>query len=387
MAIKNAVKGSYYIRVRDSGWFLWHQSWDAGKRIQARVDGKAYLEFGFKAEMSVDEAKARCVQLNKERSLIREKIRVSAKRVTELRTIDEMLFPQVNVEAFQELLEDENFGSTTHLSKLYIHFNFIQKMCNELRILPVEYKDSTKKIYKYFMKKKISVNYAGRLISLLNRWGKFVSKHNGTFYDVVSVPKGRERSAIADAQLTKEGKDTELGVRQASLPLTPVILKKSKDKLSVEQYNWLFISVWLGLRPEEIEELHDESTYRVEFMIKRKLKVLHVYQGKLQSIAENKRWKAIPIVFPEQEECLTIISEGTFKKPLYKTMRKYVGKGITLYGGRKNFVDMMLSLDQKLEDISMWLGHKDISTTWQDYKDKNQVGFTETEVTKTKAAK
>lgn len=189
MSIQKNIKGSYYIRVRDSGWYLWHQGWIDGKRAQTAVDKKAFREFGFKKEMSVEDAKAKCVQLNKERSLVREKIRVAAKRVTELKSIDETLFPQASVEAFQELLEDENFGSTEHLSKLYSHFTFIQQMCNSLRILPIEYKDNARKIYKYFIKKKISINYAGRIISLLNRWGKFVSKQNGTYFDTVPVPK------------------------------------------------------------------------------------------------------------------------------------------------------------------------------------------------------
>lgn len=171
---------------------------------------------------------------------------------------------------------------------------------------------------------------------------------------------------------------TELGVRTESQPLTPAKLESVKDKLIPEQYNWLLLSVWFGLRPEEVEGLHVEKRFRVDFHIKKKIKVLHVYQTKLQGISEDKRWKAIPIIFPEQEACIDIIAEGNFKKPLYKTMRKHIGKGISLYGGRKGFVDLMLSLDQKIENISIWLGHKDISTTWKHYKDKQEIEFTDT---------
>ena len=381
------IKGTYYIRVRSAGWYVWYKYYEDGKSLREKVDSKAIRDLGFRNEMSVDEAKAHCTQLNKERSLRREKIRKSAKRVTELKTINETLFPQERVAEFQELLSEENFGSDIHLKKLNSHFNFIQNLCNDLRIMPDEYRESAKKIYKYFIKKKVSPNYAGRLISLLNRWGKFVSKINGTFFEEVLVPRGRERSAIADAQQTKSGKDTELGVRTESRPLTPEILNNAKDKLKTEQYNWLYLSVWLGLRPEEVELLKDSKRFKIEYYPKKKVQVLHVYQSKLQSISADKRWKFIPIIFSEQQVCLDIIQSGNFKKPIYKIMRKYIGNGISLYGGRKGFVDLMLSRDQKLEDISMWLGHKDISTTWAHYKDKNEINYTQTPETHLKLVK
>jgi hypothetical protein len=119
------------------------------------------------------------------------------------------------------------------------------------------------------------------------------------------------------------------------------------------------LSIWLGLRPEEIDSLHDKSKFKIEFLKDKKISVIKVYQSKLQSISRDRRWKLIPLIFPEQTKCLEIIESGEFKRPLHKTVRKYCGQGITLYGGRKGFVDLMLSLEQKLEDIS---------TTWQSYK-------------------
>ncbi|MFV8258272.1 hypothetical protein ACNQKP_10710 [Bdellovibrio bacteriovorus] len=320
--------------------------------------------------------------LNKDNFKEAEKIRVAAKRTEELVSLHAGLFPDEYIQAFKEKLKEENFGSNRHLLKLYSHFNFIQQMCIQLKIEPKDYKEASKKIYKYFVERKISVNYSARIISLLNRWGLFVSRKQRSFYDEVPVPRGREQSAIADAQKTKRGTETDLGVRQESLPLTPAKLEKAKKFLIPEQYNWLKLSVWFGLRPEEVDMLVDEKKFRLEFNLKNKIHVLHVYQSKLQSVAEDKRWKKIPIVFKEQQECLDVISAGSFKRPLHKTVRKYVGKGVTLYGGRKNFVDMMMEKGQKLEDISLWLGHASIETTWSHYKDKDQVNFVETSETK-----
>lgn len=375
--------GSYYLKkTKNAQWTLYKQSYEDGKRKQERVPDLAYRELGLDPKIPYIKAHEIVRALNKDNFKEAEKIRVAAKRTEELVSLHAGLFPDEHIQAFKDKLDEENFGSPQHLLKLYSHFNFIQKMCIKLKLEPKDYKESSKKIYKYFIEQKISVNYSARIISLLNRWGLFVSRKRNSFYEEVPVPRGREQSAIADAQKTKRGTETELGVRQESLPLTPEKLEKAKKFLIPEQYNWLKLSIWFGLRPEEVDMLADEKKYRLEYNLKNKIHVLHVYQSKLQSVAEDKRWKKIPIVFDQQQECLEIISSGMFKRPLHKTVRKYAGKGITLYGGRKNFVDMMMEKGQKLEDISLWLGHASIETTWAHYKDKDQVNFVETAETK-----
>lgn len=374
----NQIKGSYYIRIRPSGWYVWYQTSNEGKRAFEKVADLALPELGFKSSMSVDDAKARCVQLNKERSLIREKIRISAKRVTSIQSTNEVLFPQADLAEFQELITDENFGSDYYLKNLNYQFNYIQKMCTKLRIQPFEYKDSSKKIYKYFISQKTSPSYSQKLISFLNRWGKFKSKKTQSYFEPVPSPKGNEISAIAEAQQTKTGKDTELGVRTASLPLSPEKLNAAKEKFSEAQYNWLKISIWFGLRPEEIDELHNSKAFKIEFNQERNVPVLHVYQSKLRKIAANRRWKAIPVLFKEQKECLDLIKNGIFERPLHKTVRRHIGRGFTLYAGRKGFTDLMLKKGQTIFQISIWMGHKNINRTLNDYKDRTLVDFTET---------
>jgi len=184
----NVIKGNYYIRIRPTGWFLWYQTSNNGKREFKKVPDLALIEFGFKKTMSVEEAKARCKQLNKERSFVREKIRLAAQRITSIQTTNEVLFPQSDLLEFQELITEENFGSEDYLKNLIFQFNYIQKMCNKLRIQPQEYKESSKKIYKYFISQKTSLSYSVRLINFLNRWGKFKSKKMGTFFEPVPVP-------------------------------------------------------------------------------------------------------------------------------------------------------------------------------------------------------
>jgi hypothetical protein len=53
-----------------------------------------------------------------------------------------------------------------------------------------------------------------------------------------------------------------------------------------------------------------------------------------------------------------------------KTMHFHFGKGITLYGGRKGFTDLMLSKNQSLENICVWMGHSTLQRTWTSYKSR-----------------
>lgn len=375
------LKGSFYIRTRKCGWYLWHQSYNSGKRNQKTVPRIAMQSLGFCRTFSTEQAKFQCSQLNKERSLLNNQKRLAGQRLTDFLSVNEVLFPTSEVGEFEALLKEENFGNENYLKKLRSHFCFVQRLCVELKIQPSEYKANAKRIYKYLIAKKVSVSYASRLLEVLNRWGKFKCKRAGNFFEEVKIPKGRERSAIAAAQLTKKGTKTELGVRSESLPLTLNLLVKIQDSLPLVQYNWLYLSVWLGLRPWEIDSLHIIRTYRIDYNERLKIKVLSVYQSKLMSLNEKERWKSIPIVFKEQVRCIEIIESGLFQRPLNKTVHKYVGAAITTYGGRKGFVDLMLGKGQNLENISIWMGHKNIATTWRSYKYKNEVGFTSTQET------
>jgi integrase len=380
------VKGNYYIRNRTSGWYVWYQFWNDGLRVQQKVEVAAYATLGFRQSMTLEEAKKRCQQLNKERAIIKDTVRTAATKVVELESLDATLFPKDQIKMFQALLTDENFGSEQHLKKLFSHFEFVQNMCVELKIVPTVYKENAKRIYKYFIKKKISNNYSNRIINLLNRWGKFVCKHNGQFFEAVLQPRGREKSAIADAQQTKRGVNTDLGVREESEPLTPEILEAAKEKLKVENYNWLLISVWFGLRPEEIDGLKSAKNYSIA-KDSNGTPIFTVYQPKLQSVAKEERWKHIPLILPQQALALEIVKSGVFKRPLTKTIRKYCGKGIGTYGGRKNFVDLMLSFEQDILHISAWMGHKDISTTLMHYKGKRKVEYKTPPASKLKLVK
>ena len=119
----------------------------------------------------------------------------------------------------------------------------------------------------------------------------------------------------------------------------------------------------------EIDQLHDQNLYRLQKLSKNS-SLLWVFQTKLISVPPRYRWKLIPLVFEGQAQALKIIESGCFKRPLSKTVRHHFVSHTTLYGGRKGFTDLMLGHEQRLENISQWMGHSSIERTWRSYKSR-----------------
>ncbi|MFN8944286.1 MAG: hypothetical protein ACK5WZ_06645 [Pseudobdellovibrionaceae bacterium] len=181
--------GSYYLKkLKNHKWSLYHQKYIDGKRQQERVSDLALIDLGFHPSDNYIKAYAQVQVLNKENAKEKETIRLSAKRTEEFITLNEDLFPQQLVSDFKELLEDENFGTDKHLEKLSSHFNFIQQMSMKLKLDPSLYKQNSKRIYKYFIERKISPSYCARILSILNRWGLFICRKRNKFFE--AVPTG-----------------------------------------------------------------------------------------------------------------------------------------------------------------------------------------------------
>ena len=119
--------------------------------------------------------------------------------------------------------------------------------------------------------------------------------------------------------------------------------------------------------------------------------VLVVYQSKLTMVDEDEKIKKIPVICEEQAKALKMIEKKQAKRPsprwvdkickddrrTYEANFKY-----DLYCGRKGFTDFLLSKGQSIEIVSVYAGHKSISTTWKHYKDRRNIRFNETGYTK-----
>lgn len=343
------------------------ETWDAGKKNQKTVPVTAYSALGFKDVMSLEEAKKRVTQLNMSSSIERKKAAVIARKLIDIQIVESVFVPKDLCQEFYNRLIEETFSNDSNNKKLLSHWQYAQRMIAALKIEPVDYYDRSKIFYKYFIDKENSLDYAKKILRIINRWGSFVCKKRGQFFEPITTPKGKIRESINDAYI-----DSDHFVGESD-PLTPHLLSTNKDKFIVAgNYEWLFISVWFGLRPEEVDSLHDTKKWKIELIDG--LQVLWVYQSKLTSIEREKRWKGIPAKYPGQVEALKIIHSSIFKRPIYKTMRRVFGPDITLYGGRKNFEDMMLDNGHTLEDISMWMGHQNIQTTWGKYRNRKRIG-------------
>jgi integrase len=257
--------------------------------------------------------------------------------------------------------------------KILSHWKRVQKLIVKTQLSPKDFYTRRKKIFKHLRDDNYSLDYSKKLIRILNQFGEFVCEHQGQFFKPIPKMTGHEANQIREAY--HESKT----FRGESKILTPQKLEKIKDQLKPEQYRWLYISVWAGLRPKEIDLLQNSSDaerYKVTSTMveKRNVPVLEVYQSKLASVHRDHRWKYIPLFLKEQQKILTYL-EQNLKRPLNKTLKKLTNEKITCYGGRKGFTDLMLSHNQELEDISSWLGHSSIETTWKVYRNKKRVNF------------
>ncbi len=321
--------------------------------------------------MSVEEAKRRVKELNQKNFRDQKKINETARRVAEIAIVNSIHLPQDLVEQFHDHIAEKSFGSETHIKKLQSHWRTCQKIIKDIDVDPREFEKRKEKFYRHFINNEFSLDYSQKLLRIINLWGAFICEHRGQFFKPIPYPEGQIREKINDSYADSEG---YIG---ASEPLTPSLLEKLQPKLEhlPGQWEWLYTSLWLGLRPSEIPGEDRDVKWRVSEA--KGKKILEIYQSKLTSIERDKRWKLIPIIYPEQEKALEYFESGDLIKPLNKTIQGHSGKKITSYAGRKGFTDLMLDLGQELVNISMWLGHQKIDMTLAHYKDKKRVHFKE----------
>lgn len=153
--------------------------------------------------------------------------------------------------------------------------------------------------------------------------------------------------------------------------MTPQQRDTAIERLNRKNFNWLFLSVWFGLRPQEIDNLKNKDLWKIE-KLQNGREIFWVLQTKIVALSPEDRWKPIPIIFEQQKFGLQITKSGFHKRRIRKTMRRHFGSGIDLYGGRKGFSDLMLKKNQSFENISVWMGHSTLDRTWRSYKSRTQ---------------
>lgn len=334
------------------------KDWDISKR--------RWIALGFKDSMSLEQARARARQINAKIEMRRQEER--RKQIEEEQFVLEQKFtaalPDIYKEEFEQRYLVGRYKNPGWQKRFLTCWRATQRMLTELQIDPVDWNEDAHLFDDYFQKKSYSFSYIKKILLVTNLWGHFLSRRLGQNFMRIPSPRGTEKARLLDAYFGK--RDHRL---TPSDPITPRQLAQAKHKFKKEQYNWLYLSVWLGLRPQEVDQLKNPQMVRLQNSTEG-TPTLWIYQTKLVSVPHRYRWKLIPIIFKEQKKALHIVRSKNFQRPIVRTVKKHFGAHTTLYGGRKGFTDLMLSHQQNLFHISQWMGHSSIERTWKNYKSR-----------------
>ncbi len=391
--------GSYYVKKNGGNWYLMIETYLNGQRSQNPVESSRFVELGFTKSMTLDQARARVRELNKldkkRKSEFRAKI-FSAKRADWQRSVDQIYFPSEIVETFLQDIKDTPKIKTKYLNRLVRCFEVITEMIpKHVQAQPHQYNSCIKKIVNYFCHQKYSISYASDIIMVMNMWAKHYAKHRGVYVDLIERLAPAYREAIKESHDTKEG-----SVRKRALPITRAEIENMQAQVSTNDLEemshcrWVIASWLFGLRPSELDRFiqGDQDEDRVIF--EKGVKCLNVKQTKtVNKTGVRLSYKKIPILNHEQDKALDDILNKPTRRPhpdwMDKKLRikdkKYRPERhkFDCYSGRKGFIDLMLAppYNQKLENISVYLGHSSVTTSYVHYKDKENLHFTPTEYT------
>lgn len=362
----------------------WKLQWikqENGKRGSRDIPEAEYRTHGFSPEMSIEQAQAQ-KRLANERLKTDDKEQkriLAAKAMTDRERAQFLFLPEKEIRAFEAeiLYRRVSRGDQGHAkrNKIASHWNAAKDMLCVLKLDASDWSDKSFHFYNYFADQEMSLSYVKKVLRLVNLWGFFLCKRSGKPFLPVSAPRGMDRAHVANSHHEKRKRFKREGkhVQDASAPLTPEALKRTRTKLSPENFNWLHLSLWFGLRPDEVDGLRQTETRRIAYDRSVQKQVLWVYQPKLVALEEDDRWKAIPALYKEQERGLEIIESQAFRRPAPQTIRKYLGEEFSSYAGRKGFEHLMTSRGHPLEVVAEWMGHQSIERTWKNYRNRKRV--------------
>lgn len=343
------VAGRSYRKEGRMGYFVWKRGnrWRLvwrDKEGDQHIPLAEYGPLGFNRDMTLSEARRAAKAINAASRMRRaEKSRQRAiKSKLEASTKLAQLHGQAAIDSFEAKMR-ELYGEEPQWPRYKGQWNSAMEW-----LLAVSNPRQPLQYYRYWREKPWSLDHGTRVLA----WVNLFLDHIGL--PRVPLPKGHQRQSIRDAWLDA-GRSTE------SKPLTVEILAHNRAKLEEPEYNWLFITLWLGLRPNEVK-----SKWVMEGPH------LAVFQTKLKSLPREQRWKHIRIAEPEQEKAVQLLQAGDWKRPGRKKLFNVFGRGYGEYMGRKGFFELMRSRGHSLEAISSWMGHTAPELTARKYRMKNK---------------
>ncbi len=355
-------------------WIVTQAEWASGqnKVVERKLTETVLSDLGFSVNMTPAQAQAHAKKLNALDAIKRKeqtsKVRAS-ERLHDLALIENSIIPVELSELFVAHMSENWFGGEYNLRKQVQHWAKVQAIITKLNVQPHEYFKRKNEFYKEFESLRMSKSYIEKILKVINMWGEYYAEQTKSFFKKLPSPRGIVLEKIKESSMA-----TGLGAR----PMTLEILDYMKNKMPSGQWEYIRATLWLGLRPSELDAIIENRAKNLKTESQRGTKIVGIYQAKLTGVSKDMRWKHIPLIHPEQMAALKDINSEVVIKPLVKTIRNYAPSDATnlgLYSGRKGFTDLMLELGQSLEDISQWMGHASVERTWRHYKNKRRVNF------------
>lgn len=342
-----------------------------GKRVKKSpsIPFEEWGTHGFRPTMTIEEARTRAHQLNADSEEKRHSLRKVAIGERIEKENRDLALSISDERDFIAWCEDEHRIEFKGENKLESHWQCAKRVIAKLGLKPADYYPRRRKIYRWFEDEKLSLDYLKKVLRFVNLYGDFIAHTYSTYFKAVPYPKGQDRQDIANAY-RKSGKPSK-----EARPLTHELLTASEPEWKPEQYRWLYLSLWLGLRPEEVDNLKNPDLHKWEKDSEGTL-VLIVYQTKLERTVEEKnRWKRIPLIYPEQA-IIPDLMKLDLERPLVKTMRRiFKGKSYGTYSGRKGFEALLVDRGQSFQYVSAMLGHQKTDITYQKYMDRTKARY------------
>jgi hypothetical protein len=327
---------------------------------------------GFHPGMTIEEAKAKASDLNRSAELKRyaEKKAKASQRVEERRLATRLAVPEEG--EFFKWAEKEH-RLDFERTKVMSHWLCAKDCIADLDLSPPDFFDSRRRIYSWFLCEgdesgPYSLSYCTKVMRFINLYGSYYARKFKVYFERIPFPTGRDKQELADAYYEMFGATD-------SAPLSPEMLDAQQANFKPEQWNWLYLSLWLGLRPQEVDRLSNPKFTQL-LTEKDGTPVVKVFQTKLKNIDRERRWKYIPLLFPEQLRALELLKQGAFERPLVKTVKRYFTQQHTTYAGRKGFEELMIDVkEQPFEYVSQWLGHQSLEQTYKRYTNRTKARY------------
>ncbi len=332
----------YIIRKSKNTFRVQFERYEAGQRVARKLKAEELMALGLFGR-SLEETKKRLTLLNK--SEAHKKIRGRRAAISTRLEVAEAIMPAWLRDPFEKLLDQK--PNPRHA---WVLWRCSLKAINAVAANPEEW--TSEAFHAYFEQKGYDPSYVKKLVNMLNFWGSHWQRHTKKLVEKIKQPGLHSRRRLETARQKKRLAPKD------SLGIEPRELKALRSELPEDQWQWLFVTFWLGLRPNETRLNPQQPPY---LSTEDGVEVAHLWQWKTHC------YKQVPLIWPEQKQAFALLLDGRLRKIWPKQLQRRTGRRTHTYAGRKGFAHYCWNEGKDYVEVASWLGHKDISTTYRDY--------------------